>query len=415
MIGQDDVAAKPTSRQRQTGTGQRRSRFGIGRVLALAAFVLAGGAGALVLHTGPAHGTAPAAPPPPTVTVSTPLVRTVAARTSFLGQFSAVDRVEIRAQVGGTLSAIRFRDGQIVHKGDLLFVIDERPYQIRLAEAIASVKSAQARLDLANSELWRAQQLKQTQFGTVENVDQRKGEQEAAASALEEAEQAVRDAELDLDYCHITSPFDGRISNHLVSVGNLVSGSRGGTSATTLLTTIVSLDPIHLDFDMSENDYLAFVRAHGSGGLGETVPFRLSDEDRATRSGTLDFVDNEIDRGSGTIHARATVPNPGLFLVPGEFARLSLATGNAAPALLVPDSAVMLDQSQSLVMTVAPDGTVVPKLVEVGPMIDGLRVIRHGLAPTDRVIIDGVMHAMPGTKVRPESGSIVASAAQSAG
>ncbi len=342
-------------------------------------------------------------------------MRTVAARTSFLGQFSAVDRVEIRAQVGGTLSEIRFRDGQIVHKGDLLFVIDERPYQIRLAEAIASVKSAQARLDLANSELWRAQQLKQTQFGTVENVDQRKGEQEAAAAALEEAEQAVRDAELDLDYCHITSPFDGRISNHLVSVGNLVSGSRGGTSATTLLTTIVSLDPIHLDFDMSENDYLAFVRAHGSSGLGETVPFRLSDEDRSTRSGTLDFVDNELDRGSGTIHARATVPNPGLFLVPGEFARLSLATGKAAPALLVPDSAVMLDQSQSLVMTVAPDGTVVPKLVEVGPMIDGLRVVRHGLASTDRVIIDGVMHAMPGTKVRPESGSIVASAAESAG
>ena len=414
MIEHDGTPDQPASRKPVASEGRRR-RFGAGRMLALGCLVLAGGGAAVFFRAGPAHGIAPAAPPLPTVTVSAPLERTVAERTSFLGQFSAVDRVEIRAQVGGTLSEIRFRDGQIVHKGDLLFVIDERPYQIRLAEAIASVKSAEARLDLANSELWRARQLKQTQFGTAENVDQRVGDQEADTAALEQAEQAVRDAELDLDYCHIVAPFTGRISNHLVSVGNLVSGSRGGTSATTLLTTIVSLDPIHLDFDMSENDYLAFVRAHGSSALGEQVPFRLSDEQHATRTGTLDFVDNEIDRGSGTIHARATVPNPGLFLVPGEFARLSLATGKAAPALLVPDSAVMLDQSQSLVMTVAPDGTVVPKLVDVGPIVDGLRVIRSGLAPTTRVIIDGVMHARPGTKVNPMPGAIVAGAPETAG
>ncbi len=414
MIEHDGILDPRAARERTPA--RRRRSLGAGRIAALAALLIAGGTGAFFFRGGPAHGTtSPVAPPPPLVTVSTPLERTVAERTSFLGQFSAVDRVEIRAQVGGTLSEIRFRDGQIVHKGDLLFVIDERPYQIRLAEAVASVKSAQARLDLANSELWRARQLKQTQFGTAESVDQRVGDQEADTAALEQAEQAVRDAELDLDYCHIAAPFTGRISNHLVSVGNLVSGSRGGTSATTLLTTIVSLDPIHLDFDMSENDYLSFVRAHGSNGLGEPVPFRLSDEPRATRTGTLDFVDNEIDRGSGTIHARATVGNSDLFLVPGEFARLSLATGRAVPALLVPDSAVMLDQSQSLVMTVAPDGTVVPKLVAVGPMVDGLRVIRSGLAPSDRVIIDGVMHAMPGTKVRPEAGSIVAAVPQTAG
>ncbi len=387
-----------------------------GRAVGGIALALALVAGTIILfRPGVPHGAPPVAPPPASVTVSPPLQRIVAARTEFLGQFSAVDRVEVRAQVGGTLSEIDFRDGQIVHKGDTLFVIDTRPYQIKLAEAAASVKTAEARLALTTSELWRAQQLKHTDFGTAETVDQRQNDQQAAAAALETAQQTVRDAELDLEYCHVTAPFTGRISNHLVSVGNLVSGSRGGTSATTLLTTLVSLDPIHLDFDMSENDYLAFARAHGNGDLGETVPFRLSDETAATRHGTLDFIDNAIDRSSGTIHARATVPNPGLFLVPGEFARLSLETGRPQHALLVPDSAVMLDQSQSLVLTVAPNGTVVPKMVTVGALVDGLRMVRSGLAPTDRVIIDGAMHAFPGTRVNPQPGTIVASAPTNAG
>ena len=342
----------------------------------------------------------PPPPPVPAVSVSLPLRETISARATFLGQFSAVDRVELRAQVGGILSEIHFRDGQIVHRGDLLFVIDPRPYEIRLATAVASVETAKARLDLAGAELWRAQQLKHTDYGTAETVDQRLNEQRAATAALQTAEQAVRDAQLDLDYCHVTAPFDGRIDDHQVSVGNLVSGSRAGATATTLLATIVSLDPIHLDFDMSENDFLAFQRAHHPGDVGQTVRFHLGDEAADEHTGTLDFIDNSLDRGSGTIHARAVVPNHDLFLIPGEFAHLTLEIGRPTSELLVPDASVMLDQSQSLVLTVAPDGTVVPKPVEVGALYGGLRVVRRGLAPTDRVIVDGLMHAMPGTKVK---------------
>ena len=397
-----------------------RRRGGAGRVVAVAVLVALVAGGFWYSRQGGGAGGAQAAGgrpmmPPAVVTVSTPIERVVADRTGFLGQFSAIDRVEIRAQVGGTLSEIHFRDGQIVHKGDLLFVIDTRPYDIKLAQAVASVKSAQARLVLAQAELWRAQQLKKTTFGTAESVDERQGDAAADQAALETAQQSVRDAELDLDYCHVRAPFTGRISNHLVSIGNLVSGSRAGSSATTLLTTIVSLDPIYLDFDMSENDYLAFERAHGGAALGETVPFRLADETKMTRHGTLDFVDNEIDRSSGTIHARATVPNPDLLLVPGAFARLTLDTGKSAPALMLPDAAVMPDQSQSIVMTVAPDGTVVPKVVVAGPLVDGLRVVRSGLLPTDRVIINGMMHAMPGMKVKAEPGSIASASTQAAG
>src|SRR6266481_1690045 len=357
------------------------------------------------------HREARAVAPPaalPLVTVSKPLQRAVDTRLGFLGQFSAVDRIEVRAQVGGTLTEIHFKDGQIVHKGDLLFVIDPRPYEIKLAEATAQLRTASSRFALANSELIRAQALKRSNFGTAEAVDQRMSEQLAAQAAIDDAKAQIRDAQLDIEYCHITAPFTGRIGARLVSIGSLIAGSRAATSPTTLLTTLVSLDPIYLDFDMSESDYLTFSRqrARLSGAVADEVAICLSDENRFTRLGSLDFVDNALDRSSGTIHARATVPNPDFFLVPGEFARIRLAVVPPAPALMLPDSAVMLDQSQQMVMTVSPDGTVVPKPVEIGDLRGGLRVIRSGLAPGDRVIIDGLMHAIPGTKVAPQDGTI---------
>lgn len=351
----------------------------------------------------------PGAPPPPApVTVSTPLLREVDTQLGFLGQFSAVDRIEIRAQVGGTLTEIDFKDGQIVHKGDLLFVIDPRPYEIKLAQAKAQLKSATSRLELAGAELVRAQALKRSNFGTAENVDQRAAEQSAAQAAIDDAKAQIRDAELDLEYSRITAPFTGRIGAHLVSVGGLIAGSRAATSPTTLLTTLVSLDPIYLDFDMSESDYLAFSRerARLSGPGADKVMISLSDEDRYGRVGSLDFVDNALDRSSGTIHARATVANPDLFLVPGEFGRIRLAVAPPSPTLLLPDSAVMLDQSQHIVMTVSPDGTVAPKPVETGDLRGGLRVIRSGITAKDRVIIDGLMYAIPGAKVAPKDGAI---------
>jgi len=352
--------------------------------------------------------TAAAPPPAPPVTVSQPLQREVDSRVGFLGQFSAIDRVELRAQVGGTLTEIHFKDGQIVHKGDLLFVIDPRPYEVKLEQAKAALQTAAARVELANTQLSRAQSLRHNEFATQETVDQRTNEQDASKAAVEDAKARIRDAELDLEYSQVRAPFTGRIGARQVSIGSLVAGSRAATSPTTLLATLVSLDPLYLDFDMSESDFLTFTRERVriGGPLANKVVLGLSDENNFAREGTLDFVDNALDRSSGTIHARATVPNPDLFLAPGQFARLRVAIAPPAPVYLLPDSAVVLDQSQRLVMTVGPDGTVKPKIVTTGDLRGGLRVILSGLEAGDRVVIDGLVRAMPGTKVAPQDGAI---------
>src|SRR4029077_13689030 len=318
---------------------------------------------------------------PPVVTVSAPIQQDVDTRLQFLGQFSAVDQVELRAQVGGTLTGIHFKDGNIVHQGDLLFTIDRRPYEIRLAQATAQLESASARLELAKPELWRAQELKRTDFGTMQAVDQRRADLQAAQASVDDAKAQIRDAQFDLDHCRITAPFTGRIGTHLVSVGNLIAGSRTATSPTTLLATLVSLDPICLDFDMSESDFLTYSksREHLKEGHVQKVEVALGDDNQYARSGVFDFLDNVLDRSSGTIHARATVANPNLVLTPGLFARVRLVVAPPSPTLLVPDSAVLPDQSQHMVMTVSADGTVAPKRVEVGEIRDGLRVIRSGL------------------------------------
>jgi membrane fusion protein, multidrug efflux system len=358
----------------------------------------------------PHRGNQAAAAPTPTavVTVSQPLQREVDIRAGFLGQFSAIDRVELRAQVGGTLTEIHFKDGQIVHKGDLLFVIDPRPYEIKLEQAKAGLQTATARVALASNQLSRAQSLKRNDFATQETVDQRTNDQDASQAAVEDAKARVRDAELDLEYCRVRAPFTGRIGARQVSIGSLVAGSRAATSPTTLLATLVSLDPLYLDFDMSESDFLTFSRerARLKGPLANKVAIGLSDENDFTREGTLDFIDNALDRSSGTIHARATVPNPDLFLAPGQFARLRVAIAPPAPVYLLPDAAVVLDQSQRLVMTVGSDATVKPKIVTTGDLRGGLRVIQSGLDAGDRVVIDGLVRAVPGTKVAPQEGTI---------
>ena len=374
--------------------------------------LLAGGAalvGPKLLHNAHTAAAQPAAPPPPTVTVSAPVQRDLASWTTFTGQFSAVDYVEIRAQVSGYLTEIHFTDGQIVHQGDLLFVIDPRPYQIALQQASAQMLTAAAGLELANQEIARTAELHRRDFASGELLDQRVQQQRAAQAALDQAKAAVRSAQLNLEFTHVTAPLTGRISSHRASIGNLIGGAQSGVTPT-LLTTIVSLDPIHLDFDMSEGDYLAYQRylqvQQGGGPIDHTVEASLSDERTWTRRGTLDFIDNQMDRGSGTIHARATLPNPDLFIAAGQFARLRLPTSAARPTLLVPDSAVSTDQSRKLLMTVAADGSVVAKPVELGPLSGGLRIVKSGLAATDRVIINGLMRARPGTKVTPQPGSI---------
>lgn len=368
---------------------------------------VAAAVGAILVGTGvwsfsphmamPERRTVP--PSPPVATVALPLRENVTNRTELTGQFSAVNQLGLRAQVSGYLTEIHFHDGQIVRKGDLLFVIDPRPYEIQLQQATAQRETAAAALELADKQVARTARLNREQFATDELLDQRAQTQRAAAAAVQTAEAAIRSAQLNLEFTRIVAPFGGRVSMRRVSVGSLVSG---GKSDPTALTSIVSLDPIYLDFDMSEADYVAY--RHSSVGqpaeAKTTVQISLDGEQPWSRTGELNFLDNQVDRGSGTLHARATLSNPDLTIVPGQFARVRLPVSPAQPALLIPDSAQLTDQSGKTLMVVQDDGTVVPKQVEIGALEDnGMRVITHGLLPTDRVVINGLMRLRPGLKV----------------
>jgi len=399
----------PLSTETPKQEAPRKSHVG-----AIAGTVVLIGLAAAAAYFGPRIGAAikpPAAAqaaPVASVIVSSPIAKDIEPQLQFLGQFAAVDSVELRPQVGGTLTSIGFKDGEIVQQGTVLFTIDPTQYSIRLAHAQALVEAAKARIALAGSELVRGKNLQQTGAFSTEDVESRASEQLSAQAALDDAQAAVRDAQFDLDHCQISAPFTGKIGTHLTSVGNLIAGSRAATSPTTLLATIVSVDPIWINFDMSESDYLVFLRQRvkQTGPLADKVVIALGDENTFTREGTLDFVDNTLDRSSGTIHARATVPNKDFLLTPGGFARIRVTLGAAEPALLVPDSAIFNDQSNHVVMTVDADNTVIQKAVELGDMRNGLRVIRSGLSATDRVIIDGAILAKPGAKVSPSNGTI---------
>jgi RND family efflux transporter MFP subunit len=358
--------------------------------------------------TRPTRADEPA--PLPVVTASAPLQREITEWDEYTGQLAAVDYVEIRARVSGYLTEIHFTDGQIVQKGDLLFVIDPRPFEIELQEAQAQFNTATATLELANRQLTRAESLRGKDYVAQSTYDERLQAMKVAAAQLETAKASVRQAELDLEFSHITSPLTGRISQHLVSLGNLVSGGTQGTP--TLLTTIVSLDPIYLNFDMSEAQYLSYERAVASGkmksnrGTGIPVAARLSDEIQWLHPGEMNFIDNQVDRSAGTIRARGLFPNADLSLTPGQFARIRIPGSEPYQAILVPDLAVVTDQSTKLILTVADDGTIVPKIVRLGPTMGGLRVIRSGLTPKDRVVINGLARALPGAKVSVQAGEI---------
>ena len=383
-----------------------RSHKGLRWQLPLFTAIVAGGVGGFAYFSQEtSQASVPPAAPLAAVTVSNPLQRDVDTRLGAIGQFSAVNKVELRAQVGGTLSEIHFEDGQIVKKGDLLFAIDPRPYEIKLAQANAALESAKARYSLATNQLDRVQALLKTGTSTREILDQRVSEQQAAQAAIDDAQSQIRNAQLDLEYTKVRAPFTGRIGARQVSTGGLIAGSRAAASPTTLLATLVSLDPIYLDFDMSEQDYLTFQRQRQkqTGSLNNKVEASLSDETDYGLQGSLNFLDNAVDRSSGTIHARATFKNPDLFLTPGQFARVRIGLTAPAPALLVPDASVLADQSSHIVLTVSDKNVVVPKPVELGDLRDGLRVVRSGLAATDRVIVDGIPTARPGSVVDPRA------------
>jgi RND family efflux transporter MFP subunit len=374
---------------------------------------LAAGLGWWMLKGGQSDGArqALAAPPPPQVTVATPLLKDIVEWNEYTGQFQAVEEVEIRSRVSGYLDKIHFNDGQIVEAGDLLFSIDPRPFEIAVSSAKAQLSEAKARLDLANAQLARAQQLRKGDNVSAAVYDERYQEMRAAAASVEVAQSALRDAELNREYANITAPIGGRIGAHSLSIGNLVNGGSG--SDTTVLTTIVSLNPIRLIFDISEAELLAYQRAVAEGRMSATVEkpievqAKLMDDTAWSLNGRIDFIDNQVDRGAGTIRVRAVFPNPDLRLTPGQFARIRVPASNRYPALIVPESALLNDQARKIVMTVGADGTVVPKVVRPGPNRGPeLRIIRSGLEPADRIIINGLMRVRPGMKVTPQEGAI---------
>ncbi len=355
------------------------------------------------------------APPPPAVTAAKPLVKDLEEWSDFTGQFEARESVEVRARVSGYLESINFVDGQLVKKGDLLLVIEPRPFELALETAKAQQAQSETQLQLAQAQLDRTAQLRKNDYATKETYDERVSQVAIAAASRDAAIAAVNQAQLNLDYTRVTAPVAGRMGRHEVSVGNLVNGGISGT--TTLLTTIVSLDPIWLSFNVSEGDGMTYKRLVQKGEIKSPrdnaveVQGQLMDEKTWTLKGTIDFVDNQYDRSSGTIRVRAAFANPNLFITPGQFGRVRVPMSQLHPVMLVPDAAVVTDQSVKMLFTVSPDGTVVPKPVELGPVTDdNLRVIRSGITPDDQVIINGLLRARPGQKVTPQEGKIEASA-----
>jgi RND family efflux transporter MFP subunit len=374
----------------------------LSRLLASVVFLFAVNAGS------PASAQQAAGGPPP-VTVANPVIKPVTEWDEYTGRFEAVERVEIRSRVSGFLDSNHFQDGQLIEKGDLLFVIDPRPFEAEVLQAQAEIERATAELEFASKELERGEQLAKSSTISRAQTDTRRSARSVAAASLKSARGALQLAELDLAYTQIKAPISGRISNSRVDVGNLVNG---GTTQSTLLTTIVSIDPIYFVFDTSEADYLKYLRLKQQGTRASfreaknPVFVRLMDETEWTRKGVMNFVDNELGPGSGTIRGRAIFDNPQGIITPGLFGRLRLVGSDEYMATLVPDSAVLSDQSNKIVMTVDGEGTVVPKFVTLGPVVDGLRVIRSGLSPDDQVVIEGIMRARPGGKVTPEMANI---------
>ena len=342
----------------------------------------------------------------PVVTVAQPLQKTIVEWDDYVGRFEASQAVEIRPRVSGALESIHFRDGDIVRKGQLLFTIDPRPFAASLAEARARVASAATALSLARSELARANRLVADQAVSAEEVDSLKAAAQSAEAALAAARAQVQARRLDVEFTQVRAPISGRVSDRRIDIGNLVSGD--STANATVLTTINALDPIYFAFDGSEALYLKQRRQKAGS---DHVEIRLQDEADYKWRGKVDFTDNALNDGSGTIRGRAVLANPDYFLTPGMFGNMRLSSGSPRPALLVPDAAVVTDQARKVVYVVTgKDGTVTAQPVDAGPLVNGLRVIRSGLKPQDRIVISGLQFAATSPKVQVIAGKVEAAA-----
>jgi membrane fusion protein, multidrug efflux system len=345
-----------------------------------------------------------AAPPPPAVTVAQPVKQMVTDQDEYIGRFVAVDAVEVRARVAGTLDAVHFKDGQIVAKGDLLFSIDRRPFENAAAQAHANLLLARSNLAFAEGDLARAQQLVRDKAISEQVYDQRAQTKRNAEASVAANQALVRQAELDLEFTEVRAPIAGRIGDRRVSPGNLVASGAGAT----LLATIVSTDPMRFEFTFDEASLLRYdrvARQHAeqpARGFSLPVKLRLIDEPEFKHQGAMDFVDNTIERGTGTIRGRAVFDNKNELFVPGMFGRVQIPAGPPAEALLVPDAAIGTDQARKFVFTVEPDNSVKQVYLTLGQAVGDKRVVREGLTPESRVVVNGLMRVRPGVKVTPQ-------------
>jgi multidrug efflux system membrane fusion protein len=343
-------------------------------------------------------------PPPPSVSVSEPVRKMVTEWDEFTGRFQAVDHVSIRPRVSGYLQSAHFQEGSMVQKGDLLFVIDPRPYEAVAEEEQGRLQTAQSQLTFASRDLERAVELGRTQAVSQQVIDQRRQAMQAAEAAVITAEGALKRAKLDVEFTRVLSPMDGRIGRKLVTEGNLVSG--GDTSAT-LLTTVVSLDPIYLYFNLDEQTYLKNSRLRLAAqpptaqDNPNAVHVALPDDTAFPYEGRMDWIDNELDPGTGTLRGRAVLPNPQLLFSPGQFGRVRLMGSAPYEAMLLPDSAIGSDQSRKIVYVVGKNDVVELREVKLGRLIDGLRVVHEGLKPDETVVISGLQRVRAGARVTP--------------
>jgi multidrug efflux system membrane fusion protein len=363
----------------------------------------------LIAAPGAAH--AQGGQPPPKVVVSKPIAKQISRWDEFTGRFEPMEQVEIRPRVSGFIDRIHFKDGQIVQKDDVLFTIDPRPYEIAFDSAKADVMKAKAQVVFAAADYERGEQLVASRTVPVKELEQRRANLDTAVASAQSADATLRNADLNLQWAQVRAPLGGRISDRKVDVGNLVAGGQG--TSTTLLTTIVRLDPIYFVFEASEADYLRYSRLAVTGDRASArdaptqVQINLADEAGWPHRGIMNFVDNRLNARSGTIRGRAILDNKDLFLTPGTFGRVRVFGGDIA-ALLIPDQAISSDQANKVVMTVGPDNKIVPKPVVLGPIAEGLRVIVSGLTASDQVVISGTANPFvrPGAAVDPVPGEI---------
>jgi RND family efflux transporter MFP subunit len=342
---------------------------------------------------------APPAPPKPNVSVAYPLQRNITDWDDYVGRFEAIQDVQVMPRVSGVIQQVEFSEGRGVGKGDILFMIDQAPFKAALAQAQADVAKAQAALANADTELARAKSLLAANAISKEEYETKLATFRSAGAALAGARAAVQSRTLDLGYTVVRSPIKGRVSDKRVAIGDFV------TAGQTLLTRVVSVDPIWFSFDGAESFYLKYIRQAQDGERKSSryapnpVEIQLADEPTYRWNGRMVFVDNAIDPQSGTIRAHAEVSNPQGFLVPGMFGRARLLGSGSYPAVLIPDEAINTDQTRKTVFVIGPDGKTAQRNVETGPLVEGLRVVKTGIGAKDKVVIDGLTQLQPGVPV----------------